>query len=138
MPVEEMEGPVYAGPWSSVVLAFGPPECYDAAMVSRQRSGSELLSVLRGHEAKLRARGVEALAVFGSVARGDATEGSDVDLAVQPDATFSAGGFDHFGKLDALRDRLTTLLGRTVDLVEVSAAKPRLRQVIEQEGLRAF
>jgi len=107
-------------------------------MVSRQRSGSELLSVLRGHEAELRARGVEALTVFGSVARGDATECSDVDLAVQPGATFSTGGFDHFGKLDALRDRLTTLLGRTVDLVEVSAAKPRLRQVIEQEGLRAF
>jgi predicted nucleotidyltransferase len=52
-------------------------------MVRRQRSGSELLSVLRGHEAELRAHGVEALTVFGSVARGDATEGSDVDLAVQ-------------------------------------------------------
>ncbi len=107
-------------------------------MVSRQRSGSELLSVLRGHEAELRARGVEALTVFGSVARGDSTEGSDVDLAVQPGASFSAGGFDHFGKLDALRDRLADLLGCSVDLVEVSAAKPRLRQVIEQEGLRAF
>jgi predicted nucleotidyltransferase len=120
------------------MLAFAPPKCYNALMVTPQRSGSELLNVLRGHEAELRARGVEALTVFGSVARGDATEGSDVDLAVQPSATFSAGGFDHFGQLDALRDRLAALLGCTVDLVEVSAAKPRLRQVIEQEGLRAF
>jgi predicted nucleotidyltransferase len=121
-----------------VVLAFGAPECYNAVVVRPQRSGSELLNVLRGHETELRARGVEALTVFGSVARGDAIEGSDVDLAVQPGASFSAGGFDHFGKLDALRARLATLLGCTVDLVEVSAARPRLRQVIEQEGLRAF
>lgn len=27
IPLEEMNGLVYAGPWSSVVLAFGPPEC---------------------------------------------------------------------------------------------------------------
>jgi len=103
-----------------------------------RRPGSELLDVLRRHEAELRACGVEVLTVFGSVARGDAAEGSDVDLAVQPGATFSAGGFDHFGKLDALRNRLAALLGRTVDLVEISAAKPRLRQLIEQEGVRAF
>jgi len=114
------------------------PNGYDGAMVRPQRSGPELLRLLRRHEAELRARGVEALTVFGSRARGEATEGSDVDLAVRPGPAFSSGGFDHFGKLDALRDRLAALLGCTVDLVEETAARPRLRQVIEQEGMRAF
>ena len=107
-------------------------------MVRPQRSGPELLNLLRRHEAELRARGVEGLTVFGSRARGEATEGSDVDLAMRPGPNFSSGAFDHFGKLDALRDRLAALLGCTVDLVEETAVRPRLRHVIEPEGLRAF
>jgi predicted nucleotidyltransferase len=123
---------------SSAALAFGVPAGYNAVMITLQRSGPELLTLLRRHEAELRARGVEALTVFGSRARGGATEGSDVDLAVRPGPTFSTGGFDHFGKLDALRDHLATVLGCTVDLVEEGAVRPRLRQVIEREGVRAF
>ncbi len=107
-------------------------------MIKPQRSDPELLSLLRRHEAELRARGVEALTVFGSRARGGATEGSDVDLAVRPGPTFSSGGFDHFGRLDALREHLATVLGCTVDLVEEGAVRPRLRQVIDREGVRAF
>ena len=72
------------------------------------------------------------------MARGDATGASDVDLAVRPAGGFSAGGFDHFGRLDALRNRLSALLGCDVDLVEETAARARLRQVIEREGVRGF
>jgi predicted nucleotidyltransferase len=107
-------------------------------MADTQRSRSELLQVLRAHEAELRARGVETLTLFGSMARGDATGPSDVDLAIRPGAGFSSGGFDHFGRLDALRDRLMAVLGCEVDLVEETAARARLRQVIETEGVRAF
>jgi len=102
------------------------------------RSRSELLEVLGAHEAELRSRGVETLTLFGSMARGDATGTSDVDLAVRPSVGFSAGGFDHFGKLNALRDRLSALLGCDVDLIEETAARPQLRQLIECEGVRAF
>ena len=121
-----------------IALAFAKPKVYNVVMISPRRSGSELLSLLRAHEAELRARGVDTLTIFGSVARGDAGEDSDMDLAIRSGTGFSAGGFDHFGKLDALRDRLMQLLGCNVDLVEVMAARPRLRQVIEREGLRAF
>ena len=102
------------------------------------RSRAELLAVLRAHEAELRARGVETLTLFGSIARGDAAGASDVDLAVRPGVGFSAGGFDHFGRLEALRNRLRALLGCDVDLVEETAARGRLRQVIAREGVRAF
>ncbi len=119
-------------------LAFPEPVAYNAPMSGPTRSRSELLQVLRAHEAELRARGVETLTLFGSMARGDATGASDVDLAIRPGAGFSSGGFDHFGRLDALRDRLMAVLGCEVDLVEENAARARLRQVIETEGVRAF
>ncbi len=61
-----------------------------------------------------------------------------MDLAIRPGPGFSAGGFDHFGQLDALRDHLRILLDCDVDLVEEMAVRPRLREVIEQEGVRAF
>jgi predicted nucleotidyltransferase len=101
-------------------------------------SRAEALRRLRLHEAALRATGVEALILFGSLARGEVTNGSDVDLAVRPGAGFSAGGFDHFGRLEALRERLSALVECDVDLVEEISVRPRLRQVIEQEGIRAF
>jgi predicted nucleotidyltransferase len=107
-------------------------------MTRPTRSRAELLNLLRAHEAELRARGVETMTLFGSMAREDATGGSDVDLAIRPGPGFSGGGFDHFFRLDALRDRLTALLDCDVDLVEETAVRLRLRQVIEQEGVRAF
>ncbi|GLR65426.1 hypothetical protein GCM10010909_01040 [Acidocella aquatica] len=122
----------------SLPLALAPSMGYNALMTGHRRTRSELLEVLRAHEAELRADGVETMTLFGSMARDDATAGSDVDLAVRPGKGFSAGGFDHFGRLEALRGRLRALLGCEVDLVEETALRPRLRQVIEREGLRAF
>jgi len=107
-------------------------------MSSRGASRSEILTRLRLHEAELRATGVEALILFGSMARGDFTKGSDVDLAVRSGPGFSRGGFDHFGRMDALRERLSGWLECDVDLVEETAVRRRLRQVIEQEGVRAI
>ena len=107
-------------------------------MIAEPLSRSEVLSLLRAHQAELRARGVEAIIVFGSVAREDATSGSDVDLAIRAGAAFSNGGFDHFGRLEALRERLAALVGPNVDLVEETVARPRLREAIRREGVRAF
>ena len=56
-----------------------------------------VLDSLRAHEAELRSLGVQSLTLFGSVARGEAAAGSDVDLVVQLGPGFSRGGFDHFG-----------------------------------------
>lgn len=107
-------------------------------MIDDPPSRSELLALLLAHQSELRAEGVETITLFGSVARGDAAIGSDVDLAIRAGASFSAGGFDHFGRLEALRERLAALLRRKVDLVEESALRPRLREAIRLEGLRAF
>lgn len=107
-------------------------------MADRVRSRGELLAVLRSHEADLRARGVGTLALFGSAARDEATSASDVDLAFRPSAGFSSGGFDHFGRLEALREHLAELLGCDVDLVEEPVVRPRLQRIIAEENVRAF
>src|SRR5262249_17239979 len=111
---------------------------YILSMVAQQRSLSELLAVLRSHEDELRSRGVEAVTLFGSVARGEATSSSDVDLAIRARADFSSGGFDHFGRLEGLREHFAELLGCEVDLVEEPAVRSRLRRLIAEQGVRAF
>ena len=47
----------------------------------------EVISKLRAHEAELKAAGIVRLAVFGSVARGDNSPESDVDLLADFDKT---------------------------------------------------
>ncbi len=70
--------------------------------------------------------GVAELSVFGSVARGDDTDSSDVDLlyVLAPDSTL---GFE----IVDLRDDLEKIVGRHVDLV----AKSRLKWVIRDRVL---
>ena len=107
-------------------------------MTGDSPSRSELLALLQAHQAELQASGIEAITVFGSVAREEAVATSDVDLAIRAGAGFSSGGFDHFGRLEDLRARLATLLRRNVDLVEESGARPRLLDAIRRDGVRAF
>jgi predicted nucleotidyltransferase len=70
---------------------------------------------------------VTRLGVFGSVARGEAGPRSDVDILIE---------FDHVPDLyefAALRDRLTEILGRQVDLTTPQALKPRVRARVMSE-----
>jgi hypothetical protein len=96
------------------------------------------LAALRAHEPELKAAGVVSLSVFGSVARGEAEAGSDVDVVVRLSEEASQGGFAYFGRLDALAMRLRAILGRPVDLVAEPVRKDRLRRTIEKEGALAF
>ncbi len=86
---------------------------------------------IREHASEIRDRfSVSDLRVFGSVARGDADAGSDVDLVV----TFEGGAtFDRF--MD-LKFYLEELLGMHVDLVTRAAVRPELRTQIEREAIR--
>jgi uncharacterized protein len=70
-------------------------------------------------EAEIRALGVNRLALFGSVLRGEARPDSDVDILVE----FSPGAktFDRFLELSEL---LEARLGRRVELVTLEALSP--------------
>jgi predicted nucleotidyltransferase len=90
----------------------------------------EGLSVDRARLAEVCERfGVAELSVFGSVARGDATAESDVDLlyVLVPGARL---GF----ALNRLEDELAELFGRRVDLVSRKALHPLLREDVTNEA----
>jgi uncharacterized protein len=76
---------------------------------------------LRLVEAEIRALGVDRLALFGSVLRGDAGPESDVDLLVR----FSPGA-KTFDRFMALSELLEGRLGRRVELVTTEALSPFL------------
>ncbi len=94
----------------------------------------EILAILRAHGAELREQGVRHLAVFGSVARGEAEASSDVDLAVEIDPS---ARMDLFRRV-ALERRLADVLGRPVDLLPEPAQKLQPRMNIERDRRRAF
>lgn len=93
-----------------------------------------VLGRLRGRADALRARGVASLAVFGSVARGEARPGSDVDLLAEfdPAVRLSLVG------LASLRAELSDLLGAPADLVEGDALRTAVREAAEREAVRAW
>jgi hypothetical protein len=95
-----------------------------------------IIATLQGREAEFRALGVVSLSLFGSAARGDATEESDIDVAVTLDPAATPRGF--YCRLDELRERLEAALGRPVDLVPEPVEKPRFQQEIERDRVRAF
>jgi predicted nucleotidyltransferase len=73
--------------------------------------------------------GVTRLALFGSVARDEADEDSDVDIVVRFDGPATSKRY--FGVQFYLED----LLGRPVDLVTDKALRPELRPYIEREAI---
>jgi predicted nucleotidyltransferase len=91
-----------------------------------------VLAVLRANRGRLAGTyGVRDLQLFGSVARGDATETSDVDLIVEfdPDRITLSTFLD-------FTDDLEALLGRRVDVVSLPKLTPRLRAQVEAEAIR--
>lgn len=72
---------------------------------------------------------VKRLAVFGSVARGEASDKSDIDVLV---AFEQRATFDLFMEL---KFYLEDLLGTGVDLVTEKALRPEVRQEIEKEKI---
>jgi uncharacterized protein len=99
---------------------------------------AQIIATLRAHEAELRAAGIERLSLFGSVARGDQTAGSDVDVAICLSPEAANGGFAYFGRLDSLTRRIREILGCGVDVVTEPIRGERLRQAVAKEGVRAF
>ena len=90
----------------------------------------EVLTLLRAHKAILSQRfGVTELALFGSVARNQVSEDSDIDILVRFDGPATSKAY--FGTQFYLED----LLGRPVDLVTNKALRAELRPYVEREAV---
>lgn len=73
--------------------------------------------------------GYGRLAVFGSVARREAGQESDIDLLVEVPEGTSSFGFIKFKQL------IEQVLGRQIDLVDYGGLKPRLDDDIRREAV---
>jgi len=103
------------------------PQLFSPALISRSillmataaTNRDDVIERCRQAEPEIRRMGVRRIALFGSMARGEAAADSDVDLLVE----FEPGGksFDRFLALSELLERL---LGRRVDLVTTEALGP--------------
>ena len=91
---------------------------------------AEVLNLLRTHKPTLREQfGVTKLALFGSFARDQANEKSDIDILVHFDRP--ATSKTYFGVQFYIED----LLERQVDLVTDKALRKELRPYVEREAL---
>jgi uncharacterized protein len=91
--------------------------------------GETALRVLKQHRRELENLGVKSLAVFGSIARNEATLESDVDILVEYEGPVTFDGFME------TKSYLEKILGRSVDLVTKQALRPSLRPSIEREAV---
>jgi predicted nucleotidyltransferase len=105
-----------------------PELCYSAGM-----DRDAAIAKLKKHEAELKRLGVEHLYLFGSTARGEAREDSDVDLF-----------FDHplgslgLFKLMDVKDAAARILGHETDVMTRRSLHPALRERIEASAVQVF
>lgn len=93
----------------------------------------DAISTLKEHEKLIRQKfGVKRIGIFGSFARGEEKEDSDLDVLV----VFEEGQktFDNY--MD-LKFYLEDLFGREIDLVTERALKPQLKAIIMKEVVYA-
>ena len=94
-------------------------------------TGNQVIQRLRDRAPEIRQQfGIEDLAVFGSVARDEATDASDVDLLV------GFRGVADFDRFMDLKFYLEELLGARVDLVTHKALRPAMRPEVDREAIR--
>ncbi|MDE3091811.1 MAG: nucleotidyltransferase family protein [Chloroflexota bacterium] len=89
----------------------------------------KMIQLVSGHKRELERMGVKSIALFGSVARDEASADSDADILVE----FAAR--PTFSRFMEVKFYLESLLGCRVDLVTAKALKPRLRDRVEREAI---
>jgi uncharacterized protein len=91
----------------------------------------EAISRLKQHEADLKRLGVEHLYMFGSTARGEAREDSDIDLFFD----YEKGKLGLFELMD-VKEYAASILGRKADIMTRDSLHKTLRQQIEENAVR--
>lgn len=90
----------------------------------------QVIQRLVSHRDQLRSEGVKSLALFGSVARGEKTQTSDVDVLVEVNRPIGLFG------LSDLKHMIEVILGvEKVDLITREGIHPALKDVILREAV---
>jgi uncharacterized protein len=97
-------------------------------------SRDEVINRIQARSEEIRALGASALYLFGSAARDELREDSDIDVFIdrRPGFTFT------FVELMDLQDLLQTEFGRDVDVLTRSSIHPLLKSDIEASAVRVL
>ena len=80
----------------------------------------EILQILKELKPKYEAEGFEILGLFGSYARDEATESSDIDILIDTKKEFldKYRGIQAFEKFDDIKEELKAVLHKEIDFVD--------------------
>ena len=98
------------------------------------RDLQSVLGTLRAHESDLRRLGVAHAGVFGSVARGEASTTSDIDVLVELDDSRPIGIFEYA----RLKLYINQLFNGSSDVVNRRTLRPLLQASILRDTVHAF
>ena len=91
------------------------------------------IATLKAHDAELKQLGVKRLYLFGSTARGEAGDTSDVDLFFD----YEEGKFGLFDLME-VQDYTSRVLGLAADVMTRDSIHKVLRRRIEASAVRVF
>lgn len=94
---------------------------------------TEAVAILNRHKTELKRLGVSHLYLFGSTARDQAREGSDIDLFFD----HARGELGLYGLMD-IKELARRILGRPTDIMTRSSLHPALRSDIETSAIQVF
>ncbi|MFN4164162.1 MAG: nucleotidyltransferase domain-containing protein [Ferrovibrio sp.] len=122
---------------STLVLlaeAAGMRLALNPIVLPRNRETLAIIDELRASEPELRRAGIDAVAVFGSVAKDEARPDSDVDILVSTKVLPSK----HEHIRDAIQQALRPATERIIDIAIRDKLKPELAHRIKREAIYAF
>lgn len=97
----------------------------------KNKSNKKIEDIKKKIVKTLKRNKVTRAGIFGSYVRGEEKKDSDVDILVEiNDPELSLLGFI------ALKHRIEDILGKSIDLVEYGAIKPRIKKRILTEEIR--
>jgi uncharacterized protein len=102
-------------------------------MLNSRMDRKDIIADLRRQADAIRAFGVTALYLYGSAARNEVQEDSDIDLFADVD-------YDRFGFVPFmdLREFLAAILGRNVDFTTRNALHPDMKERILRSAVKVF
>lgn len=96
-------------------------------------TAEQVITALKKETERLKAKGVGALYLFGSVVRNDANPNSDIDFFIDPrDEDFS------LFELASVQLLLESIFHKSIDVTTRDSLHPKLRNQIEKSAIRIF
>jgi len=102
-------------------------------LYAKRMERAEAMNLLKQHEAELKQLGIEHLYIFGSTARNEARNDSDIDLFFD----HAKGQLGVYELMD-VKEAARAILGHPADIMTRASLHPALRKRIEDTAVLVF